>query len=262
MRRNTFRWLMGGMATILAVVVSSPVVKGGYTPPSQSSSLLGEVFDFVGDFGAWNASLNNRPLQILASAPASEQIQVFVALFRLWLQDLGTGSAGNASTPQGSMPLAGLFPPPSSGAPVGAPTGSIVMGQPGKELPSLLSNAGNGPPPVLSNGGGGDPPTLLSNGGSDPLAPLPMGGNDSPAIGSNGGSSSLFSDPPSPSFGGSAGQHLGSSSPLGSSTGGSGESPLTPGAADPMPIPASFMLLAVGAAGLLVGQWMRRRRLA
>lgn len=273
MRRNTFRWRMGGLATILAVVICSPVVQGGYTPPSRSSSLLGEVSAFVGDFGAWNASLNNRPLQFLASAPAAEQIDVFVALFWLWLQDAGTGSSANASPLLPSpKTLAGLVSPPSSGAPIG----SIVMGQPGEELPSLLSNAGNGPSSVLSNGGGGDPPPVLSNGGSNPVSPIPIGGDDPPAIGSNGGSSSLRSDPPSPlggsgSFssgppsttsGGSSGQSLGSGPPLGSSAGDSGESPFAPGATDPVPEPASFMLLAVGAGGLLIGRRMRQRHLA
>jgi hypothetical protein len=183
MRRGTIRWLTGGLATILALVVSATVVQGGYTPPSQSGSLLDEVSAFVGDFGQWNASLNNLPMEILASTPSAEQGEVVFLLFWFWLQDSATGPAEKAtsSSPSGSTSLASLALPPSSGNPSNSSLGSIVMSQLGNDPPSFSSNNGNDPPSLLSNGGGvsgqqfGSIPLLggghAGDSGTNPMSP-------------------------------------------------------------------------------------------
>ena len=217
---HTIRWLTRGLGTILALVISSTVVHGGYTSPNQSGSLLGEVSAFVGDFGSWSEARGNLPMEFLAMTPTAQQGDALVLLFWLWLHEGEPGQAGKASSssPPGSTTLAGLSLPSGSGD----PPGSIVLGQ-------------------LGN----DPPSLSSNGGSDP-----------PGLGGNGGSGSLSSDLPSPS--GGSGPPFGLP-PLGGNDGDSDEGPFTP--ADPTPAPASLTLLAVGSAGLLIGLWMRRRRL-
>lgn len=191
MQRDNVRWLTGGLATILALVVSSTVALGDYTTPNQTGNLMGEVSAFVGDFGSWNASMNNLPEQFLASTPTSQQGNAVVMLFLLWLQEGGMGSAGqgSASSHSGSTTLSGA-PLPS---PSGNPSGSIVSGQLNGGLPS---------------NGGNDPPGLGGNSGSSSfLSQLPSSSGGSgnqlgsiPALGGTGGGSgeSPFDATPEP----------------------------------------------------------------
>ncbi|HTU93773.1 MAG TPA: PEP-CTERM sorting domain-containing protein [Gemmataceae bacterium] len=251
MRSDTSRWVTGGLATILALVVSCSAGQGGYTAPAQSNSLIGEFLAFVGDFGQWNASENNMPMQVLEMVPASDEVAAVIYLFEMWLQDSGNGSAGGTSnsSQSGSTGFASNSGLTSSDNPTNSPTGSIVAGQSGDDPPSTLPSGGSGSGSLLSNGGSGSG-SLPSNGGNDP-----------PGIGSNGGGSSLQNGSPSQGGGNNSGQQLGGSPPLGGTLGGGGDPPpVSPDQATPEP--ASLTLLAVGGAGLLMGQWLRRRRLA
>ena len=203
MRFCATRWLTRGIGTTLALIVSTTFAHGDYSPPTQAGGILGEFAAFVGDFGQWNASQNNMPLQILQITPAANEPQAVLALFWLWLQD---GGAGNGS--------AGI----ASNMGQGSPNGSIIAGQ-----------SGNG---------------SLANGANDP-----------PGLGGKGGGSSLLSGASSP--GGTSGDPIGGS-PVSGVSAGPGGSSATPFA--DAPEPASFTLLAVGGAGLLMGRWVRRRR--
>lgn len=189
MQRNTVRWLTGGLGTILALVVSSNVVLGGYTTPNQTGNLMGEVSAFVGDFGSWNASMNNLPEQFLASTPSSQQGGAIVMLFWLWLQEGGMGPGGNghSSSQSGSTTISG------SPLPSGNPTGSIGAGQLGN---GSFSNAGNDPAGLGGNGGSS---SLLSQ------LPASSGGSGNqfgsiPPLGGTGGGSgeTPFADAPEP----------------------------------------------------------------
>lgn len=203
MRIGTTRWLTMGFAMVLTFAFSTTVAYGDYTPPSQGGSLLGEFASFVGDFGQWNTSQNNMPMQVLQMTPASDTPEAVFLLFWLWLQD---GGAGNSS--MGGASKSGQ----------GSPNGSIVLGQ-----------SGNG-----SNAFANDPPGIGGKGGGSSLA------NGSPSLG-NGGSGQGVGSPVS-----------------GVNASGSGGSPASPFA--DAPEPAGITLFAIGGIGLLMGQWVRRRR--
>lgn len=223
MRHNIVHWLAGSLGTLLALVLSSPVVEGGYTPPSHSGSLLGEVSTFVGDFGQWNASLGNRPMQLLQMTPDEFKIDSAVWLFFVWM------NGGSGDTQKELTQLSSLFTPPAPGKQGDSPSGTMAWGQLKEGPPWSASNQKDDPPGIGANNGKGS----VLGGLLTPITLL------------------------SPNTGGNTGQQSGTEQPSLSNGGNSGATPLAP---DPAPEPASVTLLAVGGAGLLMGRWMRRKR--
>jgi hypothetical protein len=295
MRRVAIRRMLGslGMALVLLLTVSTPV-RGDHTPPSQSGSLFGELFAFVGDFGDWNAKHGNIPLEIMEIAPADEEGAAFLLLFWLWLHDgqVPPGGNGSANSPPGTNPPSSPSPPSVPHIPFGmivpspsgdAPTASSSNGGT-SDAPasggSAGSGSGTGSSPLPSNGyayvpppsgnstetvppsdPGGNAYAHPANGGSTGLLPLPTFSGGDPSIppsnfGTGGGSTPIAVAPPSTSGSGNNGQNpAAGSSPIGSLPG-----PTPPPSVPPVPEPPSFALLAVGGIGLLLCRRMFARK--
>ncbi len=152
LRRTT--WVPG---MVLVFFVTSPsFIHAGYADPGASGSLLGEASQFISDFNQWNTLHNGLPMQILSTAPATDESGAVMFLFWMWLHDpLGLG-AGNLS----------------SGSSV--PVGTIGAGQ-----------GGNGPPSTPAGGGISGSSLGLNN------QPLQTGDKDGVKLSDGPGSGSL-----------------------------------------------------------------------
>jgi len=225
MRRAIVRRMSGSLGMVLALIISSSAtVRGGYSPPSQASSLLGEAVAFVADFGQWNTSHDELPLQFLQMTPAHDRGEAAIVLFWLWLHDAASllDNGASLSSLLSSTNASNLRTPND---PIGSTVGSIGIG-----------TTDNGSPTSLSNGGGDDKTSHTSNSGSIlALNNPPMHNGDDDG-----------------QFGGGDKSSPGSSHPSGS----------TKLLIDPVPEPRGLTLLFVGGIGLLLGWWMRVRKLS
>lgn len=247
MKRNPLRGMTSGMGLALILSLSSfTPVRGDYSPPSSSGSLVGEFFGFVGDFGSWNAQLGGIPMGFLQNVPAANEGEAVLLLFWFWLHDpqFMPGGAGSSSTQPSGKSLASVpssLPPTT---PAGSPIGSIVLNHSANNSSSSLSNGeapvpasnGSSAPSSSSNADSTVEPTSLSSAGNGSSSSvLPKGGDPSPTTGGNSGSStgnSGFNAPPIGvgSFGNTLPSSLVNGSGDGSSSGGSnvGSSVLNP----------------------------------
>jgi len=127
MRRDIVRWMTGslGMALVFVIASSTPT-RGDYSPPSPSSSLLGEASAFMADFGQWNAIHQDLPVQFLQTTPAADREEAVLVLFWLWLQDSPSlmDNAAFRAALLSTMPPSSLLLPND---PLGSFLGSIGM---------------------------------------------------------------------------------------------------------------------------------------
>lgn len=170
MRRSIIRWMAGTLGAGLTLIALSTPVQSGYTLPCQASSLRDEALAFIGDFGQWNARLDNMPLLILAEAPTAIQGEVLLWLFWLWLHQPRAGLMGDTFPSSLSGPTVLTYSPP----------------------PPVLGNPPNLPIEPIGTGQSGDGPS-----GNDSLSSSNGGDNTGNHLPSQG--SSLDSGTPSPS---------------------------------------------------------------